>query len=178
VLDIGCGPGATDAYLVDHVAGLTGVDVAPDMVERATAVNPRATYLPYDGDRLPFEDGTFDCAFAICVLHHVPPSGWARFASELLRVTRRRGLAVVVEHNPLNPLTRLAVARCDFDDDAVLVSERRLRALFNHAGAQVLERRYIAFFPWNAKAFRRLEGRLRAVPIGAQYLIAARPGHT
>jgi SAM-dependent methyltransferase len=175
LLDVGCGPGATDAYLVDHVSSVTGVDVAPDMVARAAVANPRATYLAYDGHRLPFDDASFDCAFAICVLHHVPPPGWARFVSELVRVTRDQGLAVIVEHNPFNPLTRLAVARCDFDDDALLVREGRLRAVFEQAGAHVLERRYFAFFPWAGSAFRNLEHRLHGVPLGAQYFIAARP---
>jgi SAM-dependent methyltransferase len=174
LLDVGCGPGATDAYLVDRVASVTGVDVALDMIERAAVVNPGATYLAYDGRRLPFEDGSFDCAFAICVLHHVPPASWAAFVSELVRVTRAHGLAVILEHNPLNPLTRLAVSRCDFDDDAMLLSKRRLGALFNQAGAQIVEDRYIAFFPWEGRAFRSLEHGLRAVPLGAQYFVAAR----
>ena len=127
-------------------------------------------------DPIPFDDGTFDFTFAICVLHHVPPSGWSRFVHEMGRVTRPGGVVAIFEHNPWNPLTRLAVHRCEFDDDAVLVSRRRLRHLL--AGPlQPLEERYIAFFPRGGDPYDRIEARLGRVPVGAQYYVAGRRPH-
>jgi SAM-dependent methyltransferase len=174
-LDVGCGPGVTDAYLLPHVGSLTGVDPSTDFVERAARNNPGASYLASDGQVLPFEDARFDVTFAICVVHHVEQSGWEAFASELVRVTRPGGLLMIAEHNPVNPLTRLAVARCEFDEDAVLLGPRCVAALFETAGARVVESRYILFFPWRWRGFRGFERYLGKLPLGAQYLIVGTP---
>ena len=80
----------------------------------------------------------------------------------------------VFEHNPLNPLTRLVVARCEFDEGVQLLPTREVRDLLAEAGLQPIERRYILFFPWRASFLQRLEARLAALPLGAQHLTAAR----
>ncbi|MGZ4334471.1 MAG: class I SAM-dependent methyltransferase [Gaiellaceae bacterium] len=170
-LDVGCGPGETDALLSDF-GELHGVDVSAELIARAREKNPSATYAHYDGRTLPYQDGSFDFAFAINVVHHVPPAQWPTFAAELARVLRPGGVAALVEHNPLNPLTRLAVARCEFDDDAVLLSRRRALGLLRAAGLKPVESRYILFFPWRRTVLRRLERRLGALPAGAQYVVA------
>jgi SAM-dependent methyltransferase len=171
-LDVGCGVGLTDGYLKGAVDSLHGVDVAAGALERARERNPWAQYSVYDGSVLPVADGSFDLTFAICVLHHVEPARWPDFASELARATRPDGLVVVIEHNPLNPLTRLAVSRCEFDEDAVLLPARRTRKLLGTAGLTVRESRYIAFFPWRGNMLRAVERRLGWLPLGAQYAVA------
>lgn len=70
-LDVGCGPGLTDAFLTASVGAITGVDVSAAMVERVREANPTARYEVYDGKRLPFPDGSFAVAFMICVLHYI-----------------------------------------------------------------------------------------------------------
>src|SRR5437879_2839604 len=125
LLDVGCGTGVTDELILPHAGGLVGVDTSEEMVARASLRNPAGRYQAYDGRRLPFDNGSFDVVFAICVLHHVPPEGWDGLVADMLRVTRPGGLACVFEHNPFNPLTRRAVSNCDFDTDAVLLSLRR-----------------------------------------------------
>jgi hypothetical protein len=68
-------------------------------------------------------------ALSFCVLHHVPPTQWVGFLCEMRRVVRPDGLVCLIEHDPLNPLTKLVVARCEFDRDAVLLRAGRARAL-------------------------------------------------
>jgi hypothetical protein len=41
--------------------------------------------------------------------------------AEMARVTRPGGMVAIIEHNPLNPVTRHIVSRCPFDRDAVLL---------------------------------------------------------
>ena len=53
---------------------------------------------------------------------------------EMRRVVRPGGLVCVIEHNPLNPLTRLAVARCEFDRDTVLLGAGKARKLMAAGG--------------------------------------------
>lgn len=172
-LDVGCGPGETDS-LLGEFGDLHGVDVSTEILERARERNPRVAYAHYDGHVLPYENGTFDLAFAICVVHHVSPTRWQSFADELARVVRPGGIATIIEHNPLNPLTRLAVARCEFDADAALIGRRRALSLLKRTGLEPVESRYILFFPWRGAIVRRLEARLGALPLGAQYLAIGR----
>jgi SAM-dependent methyltransferase len=176
-LDVGCGIGLTDRYLEGRVGSLTGVDVSPGVLERAEEANPWARYVLYDGERLPFEDGTFDLTFAVCVVQVIDPARQPRFISELRRVTRPGGLVVAFEHNPFNPLTRLVVRRCSFGGDAKMLSPGRLSSLFVHAGLPVVERRFLLIFPASSRPLRRLERGLGFLPVGAQYYLAGRaPG--
>lgn len=174
VLDVGCGVGLTDKALGGRFGSLAGVDVSEGSIGQARITNPHVDYRVYDGSRLPYGDGTYDMAFAICVIHHVEPAERATFAVEMARVVRPGGLLVAIEHNPYNPLTRLAVARCDFDEGVVLSRRNTTRKLLTLAGLDVVEARYVLFFPWRAEAFRRVERRLGWLPLGAQYVVAAR----
>ena len=90
------------------------------------------------------------------------------------RVTRPGGIVVIAEHNPLNPLTRYVVGRCEFDGDAVLLSRRETDRTLRSAGLSEFECRYILFFPWRGSGLRRLELSLGRVPLGAQYLVTAK----
>ena len=171
-LDVGCGAGETARYLAGELRDLHGVDVSAEIIETARVRNPSVRYATYDGDRLPYGDGEFDLAFAICVVHHVPPAQWTAFAHELARVVRPGGLVTVIEHNPVNPLTRLAVARCAFDDDAVLLRASRAARLLEAAGVDGVRSEYIVFHPFRSPALRTLERHVAWLPLGAQYVTA------
>jgi SAM-dependent methyltransferase len=173
VLDVGCGVGLTDALLVDCVGRLHGIDLSPESVAEAASTNPSAQYTAFDGTAFPLDDGSVDLAFAVCVLHHVPPEERDRFAAELARVVRPGGIVAVFEHNPFNPLTRVAVNRCELDEGVTLARRRTTARLLTRAGLHVEHGRYIIFTTsprWSARADRVLGW----CPAGAQYLVAAR----
>ena len=174
VLDIGSGVGLVDRFLKSEIIHLHGVDVEEGVVEKAKINNPEVDYRLYDGAKLPFEDNTFDMCFAINVMHHVPPGMWENFAREMYRVLKPGGIAAVFEHNPWNPLTRLAVARCEFDRDAVLLNHGKIKSLFKIAGLKVFDDSYIVFFPFKAKLFRSIETLIGWLPLGAQHYVTGR----
>lgn len=174
VLDIGSGVGLVDRFLKSKIKDLYGVDVEEGVVEKAKFNNPEVNYQMYDGARLPFEDNTFDICFAINVMHHVPPGMWENFSREMYRILKPGGIAAVFEHNPLNPLTRLAVARCEFDRDAVLLNHGKIKSLFKGAGLKISDDSYIVFFPFKAKFFRGIETALGWLPLGAQHYVIGR----
>jgi SAM-dependent methyltransferase len=173
-LDVGCGIGLTDRHLEGRLRSLTGVDISPGVLERAELTNPWAHYVLYDGERLPFDDGTFDLTFAVCVVQVIEPGRRPSFVSELARVTRPGGLVVAFEHNPFNPLTRLVVRRCAFGHDARMLTLERLRRLFRGANMSTVRSGYILLFPWRGGALRTVEERLARLPLGAQYYLAGR----
>jgi SAM-dependent methyltransferase len=177
-LDVGCGPGETDAFLEGAFSALHGVDLSTSMVERAAGRNPWASYSSYErGEPLPYEDGAFDLSFAICVFHHVPVDQRPALAAEMGRVTRTGGLVAIYEHNPWNPLTRKAVRDCPFDEGAVLLSRPKARKLLAGAGLEPAESAFIIFFPRESPRLERIERRLGRVPLGAQYYVANRRTH-
>jgi ubiquinone/menaquinone biosynthesis C-methylase UbiE len=176
VLDVGCGVGETDALLAAEVRELHGVDVSEGSIRRAREANPGVEYRSYAGERLPYGDATHDAAFAICVMHHVPPAEWPAFMAEMARVVRPGGLVCVFEHNPLNPLTRRVVANCAFDEDAVLLSRRRVGALARGAGLHDVRARDILFLPFGGDRLAGVERALGRIPLGAQHCVAARVG--
>jgi SAM-dependent methyltransferase len=173
-LDVGCGVGLMSRYVGEHFGELHGVDIAPGVVERAAAHFPDGKFQLYDGERIPFEDQTFDVAFTVCVLHHVPPAQWTSLVTEMARVLKPGGLLYIFEHNPYNPLTRRAVSNCPFDADATLLTRSRSTALIRSAGLETAEARYVLFFPWNGLGFRSIESSLRWLPLGAQYFVCGR----
>jgi SAM-dependent methyltransferase len=175
VLDIGCGPGETDRMLAGRVGRLAGVDTSAAMIETARTHNPWADYRIADaGAPLPFPDRSFDLAFAICVLHHVQPAERPALIAEATRVTKPGGALVIFEHNPFNPLTRRAVAGCDFDRDAVLLRRRESERLLVGAGLSEPEGAYIIFFTRDSARLERVERLLGRVALGAQYVVSAR----
>ncbi len=169
MLDVGCGVGSFHPLLRGMVGRLSGIDVSSASIAQARADNGDVDYRDFDGRTFPFDDSGFDLVTAICVLHHVPPAEWAHFMNEMRRVVRPGGLICVIEHNPLNPLTRLAVARCEFDRDAVLLGAGKARKLMAASGLREVDARYFLLLPWEANAARRVEGALGHVPFGAQY---------
>jgi SAM-dependent methyltransferase len=174
-LDVGCGPGETDRWLVGHVHALTGVDVSREMVEAARKRNPGVAYRPA-GPRgeLPFSAECFDVCFAVCVLHHVALPRRPALVAEMARVTRPGGLVCIFEHNPWNPLTRKAVAGCEFDRDAVLLPRRESERLVRGAGLTGVRGSYIVFFTRESPRLHRIERLLGRLPLGAQHVVSGR----
>ena len=68
VLDVACGSGVVAKHAAKRGASVTGIDLAPRMLELAAKFNPDCTFREASVDSMPFEDGAFDavvCAFGI-----------------------------------------------------------------------------------------------------------------
>jgi len=174
IVDVGCGVGLTDQLLCDSVGELHGVDVAGESVVLAQKNVPRGLYRAYDGGKLPYEDQMFDLAFCVNVLHHVLPTQWTALAAEMARVIRIGGIVIVFEHNPLNPLTRLAVFRCKFDRGTNLLGMRTARKILSSQSLRIVDSRYILASPFAGRVWDRIDSVLRAIPAGAQYFVAGK----
>jgi ubiquinone/menaquinone biosynthesis C-methylase UbiE len=96
VLDVGCGAGATAAYLVkQHGCRVVGVDILPRMVERARetarreSVTGQTEFRVADAQDLPFDDATFDAVITESVAAF--PEDKQQAANEYARVTKPGG---------------------------------------------------------------------------------------
>lgn len=174
LLDVGCGVGAMHPHLRAITAALSGCDLSAASLAAARGANPGIEYRGQAAGTLPWPQAAFDAALAVGVFHHVPPPERAPLVAEMRRVTRPGGLVVLIEHNPWNPLTRLAVARCPFDDDAVLLGAREARALLKRGGFGAVQSRHFLVLPATGPWVTALERPLRPFPVGAQYLAFGR----
>jgi len=173
VLDYGCGVGTLAEQLLTRFSVVHGFDPSTESVAMARERAPRATFHP---DVAEIPDGHFGLLVMSCVLHHVPPPEREGLLRVALTKLRPGGRLVVFEHNPINPLTRKAVADCPFDDDAVLLWPREARRLLQRSGYLQVRRDFIVFLPRALARLRFIEPYLRAVPIGAQMmLVGVRP---
>lgn len=169
LLDIGCGVGTLHPLLRGIFGSISGVDVSAESIAQAQDDNPDVKYRASAGGMLPYDSGAFDMALTVCVMHHVPPNEWQIFLAEMRRIVRPGGLICVIEHNPFNPLTRLGVARCEFDRDAVLLSAGRMKRLLRAAGLHEIDAQHFLLLPSAREVFRRVERAMRRWPLGAQY---------
>ena len=173
-LDVGCGIGIFHPFIRDTFATLSAVDMSSACIAQARRDNPGIDYKSCQDAVLPYRDAEFDLAYAICVVHHVPPADWPFFMRQMRRVVRPGGLVCIIEHNPFNPLTQLSVRRCEFDRDAVLLGARRTERLMSEAGFGAVESRHFLLLPSAAPLARRVEGCFARLPFGAQYMTTGR----
>lgn len=100
VLEIGFGTGLNLPYYPKRIRRLTAVDPNPGMHRLAQKrIKPRGIEVDQQvlgGERLPFEDGRFDCAvstFTLCSIEDV-----AQALREVYRVLRTGGTFLFLEH--------------------------------------------------------------------------------
>jgi ubiquinone/menaquinone biosynthesis C-methylase UbiE len=117
VLDVGCGPGQFTILIAERLeqATVTGIDLAPTMIELArahAAASPAAARLHFevaDVARLPFPDGAFEVVVSSGSIKHWPdPVAGLR---EIHRVLAPGGRAFIGEMNRLVPPAAVAAQR-------------------------------------------------------------------
>jgi ubiquinone/menaquinone biosynthesis C-methylase UbiE len=147
-IDVGCGPGALTAELVNRLgsSSVAAVDPSEPFVAAARARNPGVDVRMASAEQLPFEDRTFDAALAQLVVHFMsdPVAGLA----EMARVTRHGGVvaACVWDHaGGHGPLAVFWQAAREMDphvhDESQLAGTREghLAELFEAAGLREIE---------------------------------------
>lgn len=148
VLDVGCGPGALTAVLVERCGAesVSAIDPSEPFVAAVRSRLPGVHVQLATAERVPFADASFDLAMAQLVVHFMqdPLSG----LREMARVTRPGGLvaACVWDHGgDGGPLSVFWRAARELDpqapDEAALPGAREGHSaeLFEQAGLQQVE---------------------------------------
>jgi SAM-dependent methyltransferase len=151
-LDFGCGVGRITRALAARFDAVTGVDVAPSMIDGAQRLNAsiaNCTFRLNDAGHLhAFADGTFDFVYSRLVLQHIPPQAATVYIAELIRVLAPGGVLMFQIPEPL-----------EHDPDALYRAEERA-----FVDAPVADTPLKRLAPgWLVRAYRRLRFR-RLVP--------------
>lgn len=170
ILDFGCGGYGLVIDLDQAFPSSTvvGYDVSSKQIEIAQkrfADHPSVSFT----SQLPTNQ--FDLIIVANVLHHVPFQDRNTVFNQLCSLLGDSGKLVIIEHNPVNPITRYLVKHCKFDEDAELVRLSGLYDLIREHGLVGCGAHYISLFPWRGKLFRSVERLLRRIPLGAQYMV-------
>ncbi|MBS0193763.1 MAG: class I SAM-dependent methyltransferase [Proteobacteria bacterium] len=175
ILDFGCGVGLLASALAKLRPQdcIHGFDVSADSLGQVEeGLRSRGLFTADLGEL----DHDYDLIAVSNVMHHLPVAERQGTIQELAARLARNGMLLVIEHNPLNPLTRWIVAHCDFDDDAILLWPSEVKQHFAGAGLTAMRCDYILFFPRMLSRMRGIEPRLTWCPAGAQFALSARKG--
>jgi SAM-dependent methyltransferase len=168
-LDVGCGLGELLRMGRGAFASARGCDPAKEMLQACSDLDVRQQQSPLE---IPFDSNSFDFVTAVCVYHHIAPEQRAAFTGEIVRVVRPGGILTLIEHNPMNPITRLIVSRSPIDRGTTLLSAGDCKRICREAGAGVVATRYFLLLP---KPFYRRASRLEdaatRIPLGGQYAV-------
>jgi SAM-dependent methyltransferase len=99
---------------------------------------------------IPYPDNTFDVVFSAAVLHHLAVAEAVKQAiSEMIRVTKPGGTAIIWDHNPLNPYWPIIMRRVPQD----IGEERLIPRKEIQAALRILQPSSVAHISWRQMTF-------------------------
>jgi SAM-dependent methyltransferase len=108
-LDLATGTGAAAERAAAAGADVTGLDLAPGLIEtakeRAAELGLEIDYVVGDVERLPFDDASFDKVSSTCGIMFAPDHEAS--ARELARVTRHGGRIALVNWTPTSGMAKV-----------------------------------------------------------------------
>ena len=147
ILDVATGTGKQAFAFAEKGYDVTGIDLSEAMLRVANKKNryKNARFQVADATNLPFEDNSFDVSNVSFALHDMPLIIREKVLKEIVRVTRRPGMIVIIDYAlPKNRVGRFLVYHC------VRLYEREyysrfiksdLEALLRKSGVEIREER-------------------------------------
>jgi ubiquinone/menaquinone biosynthesis C-methylase UbiE len=141
VLDVGCGNGS----LIHEISCKAkihayGIDLSPNMIKECQNKYKDILFKVSSGEKLDFDNNTFDTLTICCVLHHLHNAD--NFVKEAKRVLKQDGFLVIGE--PwfpwgLRQLTDWVVSPLMRAGDNKIFSQQRLQQLVVSDGFEIVE---------------------------------------
>jgi len=171
ILDIGCGHGilARLIQILFEAKHTYGIDIAQEAISYAQKTYKTITFKHVDKVGIPFSDNMFDIVYANLVFHHIPQQDHVAYITEINRVLKPGGIAVIVELNQYNLFTRHAFKHDPHEQGLVILSAKYIKKLMQLHGKTSVY--YFGFFQQWFRSLRSFEPCLSKIPLGSLYAI-------
>jgi len=173
ILEYGCGIGNNLSFLRKNFPDVPiwGCDTSEKSLMVARMYHPDINFFLISEKTT--AEIQFDCILVSDVIHHIPQKRRDFYMEKILECLLPSGRIVFFEHNPYNPLTRHFVNTCPFDENAELISMRKMRGLLAHHKLNIIESKYCFYFPEFIRYLDRFEPLLSWLPLGGKYYVLA-----
>jgi trans-aconitate methyltransferase len=175
VLDFGCGDGFATPMLSTKLGAerAVGIDVSEKSIEVATARHGSPS-IGFELLSAFAPDASLDLAYCNGVFHHIVPDERPRAVQLVASSLRTGGMFALWENNPWNPATHYVMSRCEFDEDAQMLTPGKTRKLLRANGFEIVRTDFRFIFPHALRFLRKLEDWICRAPFGTQYQVLAR----
>jgi ubiquinone/menaquinone biosynthesis C-methylase UbiE len=99
VLEIGCGTGYLTQILKEEYKAtkVTGIDISPKSIEKAEELYPNNKFEVMRGEKLTFDDESFDVVISIQTIEHI--KNYSQHLKEVYRVLKDKGIYLIETPN-------------------------------------------------------------------------------
>lgn len=109
-LDIGCGTGVFSVLFKDYI----GIDISPRFIKYAKKKYNREFYV-MDAINIEFQNNSFDNVLIVGLLHHLNDKTFLKVISEIKRVLKKNGQALILEDVPASSMNIIGKLARKFD---------------------------------------------------------------
>ncbi|MEP7145435.1 MAG: class I SAM-dependent methyltransferase [bacterium] len=139
VADLGCGPGQTTKFLKEcGVKKITGIDISPDMVIKASSLHKGLKFETGDILKLKYDDESFSSALAFYSIVHFTYKQVTRAFSEINRVLRDKGQFLFSFHTGNGNIHRDNFLNESVDIDFYFFETEKILRLLKKSGFHVI----------------------------------------
>lgn len=176
LLDFGCGTGLNTSFMRAYFpdASIYCTDVSEKSLKVLEKRGIQNINILAYSELFSMNEEKFDLIFVSNVLHHIPFEDHQTVLKSLHKLLKTNSWIFILEHNPLNPLTRKFFENCPLDKDAQMLLPSYTKKLMLESSFKDILCRYIVFVPPRFTMLLHLEKFFSRVPFGAQYYIAAK----
>lgn len=174
ILEFGCGTGRNIQYLKKYFSKseIHGCDISVKSLEEAKKKYPDGIFSTVN-DAI-HSNQKFDFIFIANVLHHVDLDQRDKVISSISSLLNEDGEMLIIENNPLNPITVKKVKTCPFDEGIILLRMKETVQRLLKAKLKIASKGYCLFFPSQLRSLAGLDGLLKFIPLGAQYYVVVK----
>ena len=178
-LNFGCGIGKSEIYIREYFpkVKIFSADISLESIRTAQQRNADIegiSYIHYTKIEELQQGVKYDIIFVANVFHHIASTEHTAVLTTLKSLLKEGGHLFIFEHNPINPLTRMAFEKCEFDVGCTMLNHHYLGRMLDKSGFKSKKVNFVLFFPKILSVFNYFEKYLSVIPLGAQYYFKAK----
>lgn len=139
VYDMGCGPGHVARYLAERGLDVSGLDLSPQMIEQARALNPGLSFVVSDMAKIDLPGNNLAAIVAFYSLIHIPRPQLGGVLREFQRVLAPGGWLLVAFHKGSEIRHFDALWDIPVNLDFIFFEKAEMEGFLREAGFEIVE---------------------------------------